>query len=507
MSETVFNPGADEGTTSQSGIRFMLQWLESPPAENPAEELPSLRLHLRALRDLAPPPLQRATLVDSLYQRSFNAIASIIPSLTHPVLPVTGKARRTVRNVFELLQALGDELLSIQQIVDHKPGSDDPRDSLELVLWRSLQTLYHQLMISHMVASPSPPGVWQQLHQTFAKAQSCQVQDNVPPGVSTRIRHLYHAAVLLGCAQPASLTAREVMFLAAYFQRFADQVEESTVASDVDSAIFWIDPKSDVPAFAYRHHSPPVNMAPYSISCARLQTLLNEQIAALESSTPVQQLNLPAFAGKPAGLGVLRRLAARWAGSGKRRFPRRKQDERTVLTAGIEGLWNLYQAGDGAEVLLSNWMITNESPDGYALMHLTGKTGMLSVGDIAAVRSSKTNDWQIGVVRWAISANPEHLELGLQILAPTAMAAKAVQPSAASQAGEHLPVLVLPALPRVRARQLLIAAVGTIDKERKKALLIVEKHNVAIREIKLTAIDEQTSSVEILSIAPEDNPF
>lgn len=506
MSDSVFNPGADETTTSQSGIRFMLQWLESPPAANPTEELPSLRLHLRALRDLAPAPLQRATILDSLYLRSFSAIASIIPSLTHPVLPVTGNSRRTVRNVLELLQALGDELVSIQQIIDHKPGATDPREAVELVLWRSLQTLAHQLMICHIIASPPPPGIWQQLHQTFAKARAYQIQSVVPQGASNSLRHLYHAAVLLGCAQPASLTGREVMFLTAYFQRFADQVEESTVASDVDSAVFWIDPKSDVAAISYRHSSPPINLVPYSVSCSRLQTLLNEQIAALESGTPVQQLNLPAFAGKPAGLGVLRRLAARWGSSGKRRFPRRKQDQRTVLTTGINGLWSLYNVGDSADVVLSSWMITNESPDGYALMHVTGKTSSLAVGDIAAVRSGSSPDWQIGVVRWVISSNPEHLELGLQILAPTAIAAMAVQP-AASQIAEYLPVLVLPALPRIRTRQLLIATVGMIDKERKKALLIVEKHNLAVREIQLTAVDEQTSSVEILSIAPEENPF
>ncbi len=506
MSDPVFNSGADETSASQSGIRFMLQWLESPPAANPTEELPSLRLHLRALRDLAPAPLQRASLLDCLYLRSFSAIASIIPSLTHPVLPVTGNSRRTVRNVLELLQALGDELVFIQQIINHKPGATDPREAIELVLWRNLQTLAHQLMISHIIAAPPSPGLWQQLHQTFVRAKALQVDSVVPQGTANTLRHQYLAAILLGCAQPASLTAREVMFLSAYFQRFTDLVEESSVATDADSALFWIDPNSDVAAISYRHCSPPVNVAPYSISCARLQTLLGEHIAALESGTPVQQLNLPAFAGKPAGLGVLRRLADRWGNKGKRRFPRRKQDQRTVLTAGIDGLWSLYNVGDSADVALSSWMITNESPDGYALMHVTGKTSALSVGDIAAVRSGKSPDWQIGVVRWAISANPEHLELGLQILAPTAVAAMAVQP-AASQIAEYLPVLVLPALPKIRARQLLIAAVGMIDKERKKALLIIEKHNLAVREIKLTSVDEQTSSVEILSIAPEENPF
>jgi hypothetical protein len=134
MSDPVFNSGADETSASQSGIRFMLQWLESPPAANPTEELPSLRLHLRALRDLAPAPLQRASLLDCLYLRSFSAIASIIPSLTHPVLPVTGNSRRTVRNVLELLQALGDELVFIQQIINHKPGATDPREAIRATI-------------------------------------------------------------------------------------------------------------------------------------------------------------------------------------------------------------------------------------------------------------------------------------------------------------------------------------------------------------------------------------
>ena len=73
------------------------------------------------------------------------------------------------------------------------------------------------------------------------------------------------------------------------------------------------------------------------------------------------------------------------------------------------------QAGE-----LTSWMVTNESPDGYALMHVTGKTNRVTPGDIVALRTENVADWQICIVRWALSENPEHLEIGLQVLATRA---------------------------------------------------------------------------------------
>jgi hypothetical protein len=234
-------------------------------------------------------------------------------------------------------------------------------------------------------------------------------------------------------------------------------------------------------------------------SCIRLCLLLKTQIAQLEAGTPPQEINLPEFAGTPAGRGVLYRLADRWSDTGKRRFPRRRQDHRTLLATGIDGLWLLSRKGEATDVALSTWMISNESPDGYAVMHVSGHTGALSVGDVAAVRTGSDPNWQVGLVRWAVSENPEHLELGLQILAPRAVPAILAHPSD-KEGTEYSRALILPEIPRLRSGELLVIAAGVLPTHHQKLILVIEDQNVFVREVHCTRVHEQTSSVEILSI-------
>jgi len=293
--------------------------------------------------------------------------------------------------------------------------------------------------------------------------------------------------------------------VASYFERCAGHIEAISALATVAPGAFWIDPARDVAALSFSRRLAP-SASPFEcFSCARLGVLLKTQVAQLGSGTPPQEIDLPDFAGTPAGVGVLRRLAGRWSEAGKRRYQRRRQSYRTVLsTGGIDELWQLCKNGNAASVGLSSWMITNESPDGYAVMHVSGKIGALAVGNVAAVRTGDEQNWQICVVRWAVSENPEHLELGLQILAPRAVPALLARPSD-SQAEEHLRVLILPEIPMLRSSQLLVVASGALSKQSKKLLLIIEEQNLSVREIKSICVDEQTGSVEILSIEPDQS--
>lgn len=506
MTNTTLDGAGTYGAVAHhSGIRSILQWLDEPLAPQPADEIFALQAKLKALQAAGATVQQRASALDSLYRRSTMAIDRLIPSLIDVGLPVPAKTRRIVRNMLELLQMLADDTLAMHDAAD-RLATGDPRLAPELGLWRSLNALAQELMINHLTASPARPGAWQQLHETYATARRRQLNAATPKGTSSSLQQVYHAAILLGCAQPASLASREVLFLAAYFQHFADRLEPISAAAAVSPGTFWIDPARDIPAVScLRKLAPP--MVPLDgFSCVRLSVLLKTQIAELDAGTPPEQMKLPAFAGTPAGLGVLRRLASRWSDAGKRRFQRRRQSQRTVLTTGIDSLWQLCQTGEAEGVELSTWMITNESPDGYSVMHVAGKTGRLSVGDVAAVRTGSDQNWQVCIVRWAVSENPEHLELGLQILAPTAVPAILARHSD-SQRTEHLRVLILPQIPMLRPSQLLVVASGALPKPHKKLVLVIEKGNLAVREVRSTHTDEQTGSVEILSIEPDENPF
>ena len=487
------------------GMRAILQWLDLPLAPHPVEELPSLRSHLIALRDVEGSAEQHARALDALYRRSSTVIDSMLPALSVDlVLPVPRKERRIVRSVLDLLQMLADDTLALVE-KGAPPKHADPCRALDLALWRSLDALAKQLMISHLIASPPRAGVWQQLHQTYVTAQRLQLHTARPQGTARSLQEVYDAAVLLGCAQPASLTPREVLFLAGYFERFCRHVEAVPSGSLRAPGVFWIDPARDLPAVASLRKPAQAEGQGSGFSSAAICLLLRAQIDQLERGAQPQELNLPDFAGSAAGRGVLQRLATRWGDAGRRRFHRRRQNHRTLLAAGIDGLWQLCRKGEGVNVDLSTWMITNESPEGYAVMHVSGKPGALTVGDVVTVRTAVDPNWQICLVRWAISENPEHLELGLQVLAPKAVPATLALPS--GDGGTDLQrVLILPEIPKLRSRQSLIVAAGVVPRESRKLLLIIEGQNLIVREVNRTCVDEETGSIEILSIEPDQNP-
>jgi hypothetical protein len=408
----------------------------------------------------------------------------------------------------DLLQALAEDMLtSLGKLDEHVIRG--LRQEQDLTLWRGLHALAQHLLISDLVASPASPGIWQQLHYIFSTANCAQLADNTPEGAPSSLRQTYYAALLLGCGQPASFTSSEVAFVADYLKRFADRVEALPEAAPASPGSFWIHSLRDTPAFACSRKTAPSDADIHYFSCDRLAALLDTQLNALETGSTPQQLNLPDFAGTPAGNGVLRRLASYWGQPGKRRFPRRRQNYRAVLCCGLDSIWHLFQDAETTEPDVSSWMITNESPDGYTIMHVSGKTGNLQVGNITAIRTESGNDWQICLVRWALSENPEHLELGLQILASRAVPAILALPQGSrdNENEGRLPVLLLPEIPLLRPSQTLIAPSGGLVDQQTKLVLIVDQDNIEVREMKATRLNEQTGSVEVFSIEADQQPY
>jgi hypothetical protein len=295
-----------------------------------------------------------------------------------------------------------------------------------------------------------------------------------------------------------------VNFVAAYLELFADQVEFTP--TEDSPARFWIAPERDTPAVACSRKAAPPETKVHYFACDRLAELLNKQLADLESGHSAEQIGLPLFADSPAGRGVLRRLVVNWGYPGTRRFPRRRQNYRAVLCAGLDSLWHLFQNEATTTVDTSIWMITNESPDGYSVMHVSGKTGRVSVGDVIALRSESGDNWQICIVRWAFSDNPEHLELGLQILATRATPAILARPGAPADVAERLPVLLLPQIQALRATEMIVAPSGVLEEHYDRLLLVVERGNIEVREVKGTQLDEQNSHIEVFSIEPDERP-
>ena len=483
--------------TKGISLSSLSAWLDSPDTPAPAESVLILRDHLNRLSYDEVPTAQGLSIYDRLYDRSISTIERLIPGLVEAPVPAPGKTRQTIRFMQDVLSSLADHLLGLHDKCN-RPGQGESRMAPDLVLWRVLHALSRHLLIGNLTASPPGPGIWRKLHRTYDLARELGVTRKISGGTARTLQDEYYAAVLLGCAQPASFTAREIVFLDTYLERFSSQIDSNRDKPERSAEMFWIDPTRDAPATPCSRKPPPQETPVRYFSCGRLIDLLAKQLEVLDSGTGAKDLALPDFATTPAGRGVLRRLISHWGDPGKRRFPRRRQNYRAQLCAGLNNVFQLFQRVP-VQAEASNWMIVNESPDGYAVMHVSGKTGPITVGDVVALKTETAKNWQLCIIRWVLSENQEHLEVGLQILSARAVAAHLALPSG-TDGNTCQQVLVLPETPALRPEESLVVPSGMLAGHSKNLVLVIEKDNIEVREINTGQRGEQNGLIEIYEI-------
>ena len=489
---------------AQTLLSGLHAWLDAPRSSSVAEDFTALRNHLRTAHALDLPLQQRTEILDRFYVRCMATVQVLRQSLVDVPLPVPGKIRQTIRSMQEMLDILARSLVELADGIDSlKRGTPAPMP-LDLVLWRSLYTISRHLIIAGLTAAPPNSGAWRQLHQVYDHAWMRKLHRNTPDGATRSLQDVYYTAVLLGSAQPTSFTSVEVDFLDSYLERISNQIDLNSDGSDPVVGTFWIDPNCDSPAVPCVRRLPTPGIPVRYFSCERLSALLKIQLAKLEAGSTSEQVNLPKFAATTAGLGVLQRVIRYWGAPGKRRLQRRRQNYRGELCIGLNNICLLFQKADDS-AKLSNWMITSESPDGYTVMHTSGKTGPVRGGDVAALRTEHSSNWQLCIIRRALSENLEHLELGLQILSVRAFTARLALPSETGKT-VCLPALFLPPTPSLRPEETLVLPSGTLANRPKDLVLIIEKDNVELREISAKYSEEQNSQIEIYAIESELPP-
>lgn len=493
------NAQNDNLPTSGEGIEKTLEWLSVAHKQPNVENAEELLKHIFFLREATLPSAQRTQLLDLLGAYTERVIRQELQSIREISLPVSRKTRLRMKLVLELLEALAQDYLNaLPALLDPVADTSIPQTALR----RTIMLIAWQIRLHHLIAAPPRQGLWRQLHNCFRAARSAGLTQQPGPRNTPSIERLYLNALLTGVAQPASFSANELEFINTLMEHASGEIGLSESLPESAKSTFWIDLDRDFPAHALVRRAPGSDLAPLYFSCAGLVDHLAGLRRSLASGTPPEALSLPEFAGTRLGQGVLSRLEALWGEPAKRRFPRRRQSHRVRLYTGLDTVHKLL-ANDETGNRCSEWMVTNESPDGFALMHMTGDTMQLRVGDIAAMQpdhdqSGRNAGWLICMIRWAISENPEHIEIGLQVLAPGALAAHVAQP-ANPQLGK-LAALILPETPPLRTTQSLVVPPGLFTGKTRKIVALVEQHNLLVREIRTTQLDEQTSSLEIFSV-------
>ena len=498
---------ANPSATSDSKVTALLDWLALAHGRQGSDDAEQLLSHLLRLREAAIPGGQRVKILELVFREIERMVFAEIPKLLDVSLPVTRKVRQRVRVLQDLLDSLSQEYFnSLAGLFDPQGVTPSllPQTTLAIIA----QCLSWHIRISHLVAAPHSIGLWQKMHAAFSAARQLGVLHLPATREMPSLQTIYTSALLTAIAQPASFSARELEFIVALVETCLKPVAITETPPPGASCLFWVDLERDFPAHALVRRLPPSDVPIFFLSGDEAAHNAREFLSALENGSSAASLELPDFADTHAGRGVLRRLKNLWGHPTKRKFPRRKQSYRVKLCFGLDQLWRLIREPSLAHET-SEWMVTNESPDGYALMHMSGPTNSVRVGDIVAVqaageRSERDAPWHVCIVRWALSENPEHIELGLQQLASQVIAAELARPFELD--GKHIAALILPEMPPLRPQAGIVVQTGALPVDTRKLLLLIEKENLEIREVRPTQLTEQTMSIEIFSLEPDETP-
>lgn len=485
--------------------RAIIEWLALADGGTGADDAEEMAHHVLLLRRSVTPAGQRRKLLDLLHRHAAGIVQAELAELREITLPVAREVRLRVGAIQECLETLAQEYLEIlSDLLDpsNPPAPRRAQDSLR----HAMHCIAWNIRIGNLVASPIGAGIWQQLHALYRTARRLGLADAPGPQGEPSIQHAYVNVLLAAIAQPASFCPAELHFIWDYIDQCIKPVDILESRPMDRSGVFWVDMERDYPAYALTRRQAPSDIQAIYFVCDIVARDTRAHVAALGRKVSAASLGLPVFADTPAGRGVLKRLSQLWGTPAARRYPRRRQSYRVNLCAGLQPLWELIRHPETGGPI-SEWMVTNESPDGYALMHMSGETAHLRVGDLVAVQSAgeraeRAPEWRVGIVRWALSENPEHIEIGMQQLALHAIAAEVVRPP--DNAPGNLTALLLPEMPPMRTLPALVTATGHVDEQGGNLILLVEQDNIGIREVRPTALAEQNASIEIFSVVPDE---
>ena len=488
--------------SESNSVREIEHWLTRASGLPPAEEIQAIRRHLQSLVSASLPAVQRQRLTDGLHARTCGVIDALMPRLFNVRLPISNNTRQTVRSMQEALESLARLGFDIVETSVRQPVT--LATPVEISLSQIIEALGRHVVLANLIAAPVGPGIWFNLHRAYLTIRLHRAEKLVPPGARTDLQTAYARTLIAGSLPSSALTANEWAFLHRFL---ADSCPPLAVIDSVGAgateAALWIAPEQDMTPVIVDRRPPADGTLALYVPYGQLLAEIKHALSALVQGNQSPAF-LPADTSARTARIALRRLRDHLSSPRKRRFPRRRQGYRASLCVGFEDICLLLKTRTTTSELTSEWMIVNESPGGYAAMHVSGRPSKAQVGDLVAMRREGENHWSISVVRWALSENPEHLEFGLEELSPRAISGHMATPGHLQDG--HLLALLLPALPPLRQEDALAFSPASRPAKEKLHVFVSDGEKAEVREFRLGKPIEQSSGIDVFLIAPLDTP-
>ena len=489
-------------------LQQALDWLAGPQQEDPLLDLVPLRNHIAAIGSLGLPVLHRLKIDELLQQRAERLDAALTPMLLDVKLPLPVHLGTVARGLIGLRAELGETWLKVA-------GDANPeelariRSSRTQICLQGIFNLSRQLVATLLIAVPAPANFWRNAQALYHRAHESVDPTATLPAEMGAIDARFKSMLALSAAQPEGLAPREIAFLADYLETHAGATRIDSIHPETAGDWFWLDAGLDQPPVSLSRLAPGGGPCLYFCFGA-LADLAAQHLDLLNDGVPPLSFGLPLQAAGADYRNALERARQCWAAPRRRGFSRRPQALRVEVCTQLSSLWTALAAGapqeprsSECELTYSDWTVLNESPSGYAIVHVVGEVTGIVPGCAVGLRTGAGAAWQICVVRWARSKSSSHVELGLEVLAPSAKPVR-IQTLTSRNPEPPIPALLLPALPALDRGEAILAVRGDYN-ARPFTLLQEDEARLQIFECMPHRSLIETSSIEVFEFIRNAN--
>ncbi len=344
--------------------------------------------------------------------------------------------------------------------------------STALVVQRAIHALKEIALVHHLGYRPPPDNLWAELHQLYfcalqQSAERMMLPEPIAKNNESSVNLTYTQVLLMALADPQHLANSDILKTDAYLSSIAAQADLRPLGLiENPTGVFLIALASDKPPIPFvKNRAVPNNNTDILLVTLGMARHIHQHIKTLQEGIIPSDGSFPINALESHYEDLLTRLIKNFGKVPQRIFPRTKKSDGIELGIGLLVAHNLIH--DGGNTFLnatnaqgaikpSRWQVLNVSAGGYALRKFNSSAASARVGDVVAMKNSKDLSWELAILRWANVNELNQLEIGLELISPSAIAitAKLANSTIAGEA------LLLPELKGLKQAASIVIARG-----------------------------------------------
>jgi hypothetical protein len=493
-------------------------FLEHLPLADPLIAATSLFEEMEILNRQKIAPDARVKALE-LYRIAVTSLSEILASYyckTGLPLPQQAKTCAGAAESLWLELGYGYKLALIDE--QNKLFSLSSARSSALIIQRAIEAISQLALVYYKTYFSPPSSLWSDINQLYLHAvqQSLhEVEIHISTENTSTISNTFKQALLVSLAYPQHLAPLDIKRVSDYAARYANYAHLQDIGLlESTAGIFLVSLKSDKAPIPYvKNSKDQLTAGDVFLVTVDLARIIHKHIQLLQSDSLPKGNDLPSEASDVRYIDLLTHLIKHWGASPKRVFSRSRKSDGVKLGVGISAAYfyiggeqqalltetyedNIEISGDRlispktkpAEFNPGHWIITNISAGGMALRKPVNTQDNIHVGDIVCVKEDKSETWSVGIIRWATNDEQDYLDVGAQLIAPTAKAINITRISPVI----HEQGLLLAEVPMLKQPVSIIAPSGTFGPAR---LLDIEEDGKTLR-VMITKLLERTSRFE-----------